>query len=206
MPDIKIDISDILNKYLFPILCSGLVGLLLFQLRFHEWIWPTIISISLFLLIELSIYCIGKKRNKMKQNDYAKARDKAIKHNMVMMAENALEIFRSINDYQLDAAVTLYNHPQLPNSHYYERYVRFGEMPITLKLSYWDDFCQHSLLDNDTPYIYCTNRMDCYNGGARHYLIDPLFYELLRNYVENGIKDYPESFDIMTLSQYYKQV
>lgn len=49
MADIKIDVSEILKDYLFPILGAGVVGLLLFQLFFHDWVWPTIISILIFL-------------------------------------------------------------------------------------------------------------------------------------------------------------
>ena len=41
MADIKIDVSEILKDYLFPILGAGVVGLLLFQLFFHDWVWPT---------------------------------------------------------------------------------------------------------------------------------------------------------------------
>ena len=75
-------------------------------------------------------------------------------------------------------------------------------MPIFGKLPYLEDFRQ-SLLLNDITYIACTNELESYNGRTRHYVIDPLFYEILKNFVENGTKDYPEGLDFVRYATYY---
>lgn len=203
MADIKIDVSEILKEFLFPILGAGVVGLLLYQLYFHDWAWPTIISILLFLAIEFTIWCWKKRQIQYANKKYQKEIDNRVRAKMNVIADNALCFFRSINKYQLDAAVALYRHSQIPNSRYYERYVEFGAMPITNKLPYLEDFSQ-STSPNDIAYIVCTNEMGGYNGETRHYVIDPLFYEILKSYVENGIKDYPEGLDFMRYTAYYR--
>ena len=203
MADIKIDVSEILKEYLFPILGAGVVGLLLYQLYFHDWVWPTIISIILFLTIEFVIWCWKKKQIQHAIKTYQKEEDNRVRAKMNGIADNALCFFRSIGKYQLDAAVALYKHPQIPTSRYYERYVEFGTMPISNKLPYLEDFCQ-SLLPNGIAYIVCTNELGSYNGETRHYVIDPLFYEILKNYVDNGVKDYPKGLDFMRYATYYR--
>ena len=203
MADIRIDVSEILKDYLFPILGAGVVGLLLYQLYFHDWVWTTIISILLFLVIEFVIWCWKKRQYQKTIKKYQEEENNRVKSQMNSIADNALCFFRSLNSYQLDAAVALYEHPQIPNSHYNERYVEFGTMPIFGKLPYLEDFGQ-SLLLNDITYITCTNELESYNGGTRHYVIDPLLYEILKNYVGNGTKDYPEGLDFMRYATYYR--
>lgn len=203
MADIRIDVSEILKDYLFPILGAGVVGLLLYQLFFHDWVWPTIISILLFLTIEFVIWCWKKRQYQKAIKKYQEEEDNRVKPQMNGIADKALCFFRSLNNYQLDAAVALYEYPQIPNSHYNERYVEFSAMPIFGKLPYLEDFRQPLLL-NDFTYITCTNELESYNGGTRHYVIDPLFYEILKNYVENGTKDYPEGLDFMRYATYYR--
>ena len=70
MADIKIDVSEILKEYLFPILGAGVVGLLLYQLYFHDWVWPTIISILLFLTIEFVIWSWKKRQDQIAVKEY----------------------------------------------------------------------------------------------------------------------------------------
>ena len=203
MADIRIDVSEILKDYLFPILGAGVVGLLLYQLCFHDWVWPIIISILMFFVIEFAIWCWKKMQCQKAIKVYQEEEEKRIKTQMNSITDNALCFFRSLNSYQLDAAVALYEHPQIPNSHYNERYVEFGAMPIFGKLPYLEDFRQ-SLLQNDITYIACTNELESCNGGTRHYVIDPLFYEILKNYVENGTKNYPEGLDFVGYATYYR--
>ena len=202
MADIRIDVSEILKSYLFPILGAGVIGLLLYQLFFHDWVWPTIISILLFLAIEFLIWYWKKIQYQKMVKRYQEIELKKVKVQMNSIADKALCFFRSLNNYHLDAAVALYKHPQIPNSHYYERYVEFGTMPIFGKLLYLDNFSQ-SPFPNDIAYIRCTNEFGIYNGENRHYVIDPLFYEILKTYVENGTKDYPEELDLMKYANYY---
>lgn len=203
MADIKIDVSEILKDYLFPILGAGVVGLLLFQLFFHDWVWPTIISILIFLLIAFFIKCWQYRQRKLWKKRCEREAEEMIRQKMEIIADKALCSFRSVGDFQLDAAIDLYRHPILHNSHYNERFVKFDNIQLFGKLPYLDDF-NRALLPNDIAYIQCTNEFESYNGGTRHYVIDPLFYEILENYVENGIKDYPEGLNIMQFAKYYK--
>ena len=203
MADIKIDVSEILKEYLFPILGAGVVGLLLYQLCFHDWVWPIIISILLFFAIELVIWYWGKRKYRHAIKEYQQEEEKRVRAKMNAIADNALCFFRCIGKSQLDAAVALYRHPHILNSRYYERFVEFGAMPISNNLPYLENFSQ-SIFPNDIEYIVCTNELGGYNGETRHYVIDPLFYEILKNYVENGIKDYPEGLNFMRYATYYK--
>ena len=203
MADIKIDVSDILSKHLIPIMISGLVGLLTYQLFFHHWIWPTIIAILTFLIIKLVIWLFWKLYNKKKKKRIEENQNEKSKHQMSILAERALCFFHSLDQNHKAAAVALYKHAVLPNSCYNERFVAFGEGSAFIMKPYLSNFISFSYYP-ERRYIWCTNELESHNGAKSHYVIDPLFYEILKNYVENGIEDYPETINIMKYEKYYQ--
>ena len=203
MADIKIDISDIINRHLYSTLISGLVSLLSYQVKFHEWVQSTIVFIGSFLIVEFVIWFWQKRNRNIAQKEYEKGAELKTKQTMKDLAEKVLSFFRCIDDFHLDAAIELYKYPLIPNSHYNERFVKFGDMPISGKLSYLEYFNQ-SLFQDSTAYIVCENEIGYNNCGISHYLIDPLFYAILKNYIKTGVKDYPIDFDFMKLASFYK--
>ena len=60
MPEIQIDITKLLEKYLIPIVISFTVGLVFYLTVFdYEWGWPTVIGCGCFLLIQVSVWMKG---------------------------------------------------------------------------------------------------------------------------------------------------
>ena len=61
VPEINIDITNLLEKYLTPLVIGFTIGLVLYLTVFNcEWGWPTVIGCVSFLFIQV---CVWMKEN-----------------------------------------------------------------------------------------------------------------------------------------------
>lgn len=190
MPEIQIDITKLLEKYLIPIVISFTVGLVFYLTVFdYEWGWPTVIGCGCFLLIQVSVWMKGNydwnksveiaRQTQQAQNTVIQFRIQAQEQEK----RNAAKVFLHSC---LETAVGLYKYQKHVGEKDNERYVAFGDYPgydYVQKISWYD------LEPKNQKYrfIYCDNAMGCDTSAPIHILFDPVFYELVKNYVETGV-------------------
>ncbi len=183
MFSVDLSFEKLIEKYYIEFLFSFAVGLLLYMTAFDkEWEWPTLVGCALFLILRLAVI-LQKKRNSNKRNRYYnELMQNRIEKNEREMREAAKIFLHNCTE----IAVSLYNHPKHPGERENERYVSFGEQPgfnYAIQVS-------HLSLDsfNDKyHFLYCDNELEASHGGIRHIVFHPIFYELVKKYIETGI-------------------
>ena len=186
MPDIKIDITTILEHYLIPIVICFTVGLTFYLTVFHEeWGWPTVIGCILFLIIQAGIWLKGNY-DKNKRIALSQQQEEAIilqeQRKKEMEIQEAAKIFLHSC---LNTAVGLYKHPRHPGEKVTERYVALGEAPgyqYVLELSQYElDYWNQKF-----HFLYSDNGMVFHTGSPTHVVFHPVFHELVEKYLETG--------------------
>ena len=186
MPDIKIDITTILEHYLIPIVICFTVGLTFYLTVFHEeWGWPTVIGCILFLIIQAGIWMKGNY-DRNKRIALSQQQEEAIilqeQRKKEMEIQEAAKIFLHSC---LNTAVGLYKHPRHPGEKVTERYVAFGEAPgyqYVLELSQYElDYWNQKF-----HFLYSDNGMVFHTGSPTHIVFHPVFHELVEKYLETG--------------------
>lgn len=133
MPEIHIDISKLVEKYLIPLVFSFTVGLVFYLTFFdYEWGWPTVVGCGCFLLIQIGLWIkVNYERNKNieKARQYRQAQDVIIQHRIYLQEQEKKEAAKVfLHDY-LETAVGLYKYPKHSGEKETERYVAFGDYP-----------------------------------------------------------------------------
>lgn len=186
MPDIKIDITTILEHYLIPVVICFTVGLTFYLTVFHEkWGWPTVIGCFLFLVIQAGIWMKGNY-DWNKRVILAQQQEEAIiqqeQREKVLETQEAAKIFLHSC---LNTAVGLYKHPRHPGEKATERYVEFGDVPgyqYVLELSQYElDYWNQKF-----HFLYSDNGMVSHTGSPTHVVFHPVFHELVEKYIETG--------------------
>lgn len=116
------------------------------------------------------------------------------------LADKTNVFFCTMNDNQIKIATELYRYQSADERYSNERYVKFG---FENSLIYGID--DSLFYDGNRCYIHSDNDLTYNNGGPKHIIIDPFFYEIMKNYVETGIKAFPEGFDPDSFSTHYPQ-
>lgn len=190
MPEIQIDITKLLEKYLIPLVISFTVGLVFYQTVFElEWGWPTVIGCSCFLLIQVGIWM---KRNYDWNKSVEMARQAQQAQNAIIQSgiqvqeQEKKEAAKVFLHSCMETAVGLYKYQKHVGEKETERYVAFWDYPgydYAQKISWY----QLDSKNQKYRFIYCDNEMECDTGAPLHILFDPVFYELVKNYVETGV-------------------
>ncbi len=193
MPDIHIDISKLVENSLIPLVFSFTVGLVFYLTLFnYEWGWPTVIGCGCFLLIQIGLwmkanYEWNKNIEKARQNQ--QAQDAIIQHRMNLQAQEKKEAAKVFLHDCLEVAVGLYKYPKHSGEKETERYVTFGDYT---GYDYAEKIERYVFNPQNQKYnfLYCDNGFSHEPLAPIHVLFDPVFYELVKNYVETGVIDF----------------
>lgn len=179
MPDIKIDITQVLRDYFIPLMIGLFVGLLSRALFFDSWLWPAIIAIGSFLLVELLIWAdkaiskiITQKKRQL---------EKEIEANRIKETDTirAIAFYNSLNDSDKQLAMDIFDYPQKTNSSKFERFID-PDSGVAHQFSYRLSAFSRSTECDKMPYIALVNYEDCtYKGALQHVIIQPAFYSIL---------------------------
>lgn len=197
MPDIKIDITELIKSNNLVCLSIGLIiGLVVYEQGINpfDWVHPTIWGLIGFVLCKLIIYvysCIIRVRY---NNTVSKEKSLALTHKIQQYADSARVWFRCLNDREQKFLVDTINLPASNQDYINERYIRitdrelYGGIEIIL-----DKALPPYVNESLPPFIYCDNNM-C--GETKHICFNSIFYYMLKNYVENHTFCLPAGFDV----------
>lgn len=190
MPEIRIDITKLFEKNLIPFVISLTVGLVFYLTVFDfEWGWPTVIGFCSFLLIQVGVWIKGNyDMNKSVElvRQAQQAQNGIIQQRIQAQEQERKEAAKVFLHSCLETAVGLYKYQKHVGEKETERYVAFGDLPeyyYAQKISWYD-------LDTKNQkyrFLYCDNEMGYDTSAPLHILFDPVFYELVKNYVETGV-------------------
>lgn len=194
MPEIQIDITKLLEKYLIPIVICFTIGLVFYLTVFdYEWGWPTVIGCGCFLLIQVGVWIKGyydlNKSIEMAQQAQL-ARNAIIQSEIQAQEKEKMEAAKVFLHSCLETAVALYKYQKHVGEKETERYVTFGDYPeygYTEKIS-WYEYDPKNL---KFRFLYSDSQMGCDTSTPMHIIFDPVFYKLVKNYVETGIIAFP---------------
>lgn len=195
VPGIQIDITKLLEKYLIPLVISFTIGLVFYLTVFDlEWGWPTVIGCSCFLLIQGGIWMKGYYdwNTSIERAKQAQQAQNTIIHSRIQMQEQEKrEAAKVFLHSCLETAVGLYKYQKHAGEKEYERYVAFGDYP---GFDYAERICSYDFDTQNRKYqfLYSNSGLVCEPLTSIHVLFDPVFYELVKNYVETGIIAFPE--------------
>lgn len=195
MPEIQIDITKLLEKYLIPIVISFTVGLVFYLTVFdYEWGWPTVIGCGCFLLIQVAIWMKGNydwdKSIKM-ERQAQQAQNAVIQSRIQEQDQEKREAAKVFLHSYLETAVALYKYSKHVGEKETERYVAFSDYPA------FDYAEKVGLYELDVEYrkyrfLYSDSELGREPMAPIHVTFDPIFYELVKNYVETGVIAFPE--------------
>lgn len=196
MVNLNVDLNKLLSKHLVPIVCAVLVGCAVYHL--HNDVIFCVGSVCLtFLTISLLRCIYNAVSNKFDRYKKKSAHRQKVHTKLLQIANGTKIFFRSLSKSNLEAAELLYRHPRMAiDDNYNERYIAFGEEPGWKAVFSLDHF-------SNGYYIWCDNESSAANGGTRHIVFDPLFYVILDNYINSGIKDFPCDFKVDNYEEYY---
>lgn len=145
MPEIQIDITKLLEKYLIPIVISFFVGLVSYLTVFdYEWGWPTVMGCGCFLLIQSGIWMKGRcDRNKIAEMELQaqQAQNVITQYRIRVQEEEKRDAAKVFLHSCLETAVGLYNYQKHAGEKETERYVALGDFPgydYAQKISWYD--------------------------------------------------------------------
>jgi hypothetical protein len=195
MPEIQIDITKLFEKYLIPLVISFTVGLVFYLTVFDlEWGWPTVIGCGCFLLIQSGIWMKRNyDRNKSdKMERQAQLAKKAIIQCEIQAQERERREAAKVFLHSCrETAVGLYKYQKHVGEKETERYIAFGDYP---EFDYAENI---GLYELDVQYrkfrfLYSDSELSREPMAPIHVIFDPIFYELVKNYVETGVIAFPE--------------
>lgn len=120
--------------------------------------------------------------------------------------EFLIGIAESVNSNQWTNLKSIYDAPRHASLRNTQRVLSFGSLAYSAACNL-GDYEDCSDLYNTISYIRCVN-MDQINRGQGNAMIvefDPLFHEILRNYIETGTVDYPQ-IDWVRMLELYKRI
>lgn len=186
MPDIKIDITQIVKDYFIPLMIGLFVGLLSRALFFDIWLWPIIIAIGSFLLVELLIWASKSISRTLSLQRHRIAREEEERRQSEADAMLAMSFFNSLNDVDKELAMQIYDYPQCQSSSKYERFIN-PNSEVGHMFSYRLSSFSRNSDSNIMPYIALANYEDCtFKGALQHIIIQPIFYSILEDYKEKN--------------------
>lgn len=200
MLDAHFDINSIFRSEIFVPVAIGILSGLICYVVTGNLLTSAIVTVSVYLVSECIHWIIIQQRRQRYHNSMVRERQEARSLELRRLADNAKVFFCTMNDNQIKIATELYRYQSADERYSNERYVKFG---FENSLIYGIDdslFC-----DENRCYIHCDNGLSYNNGGPKHIIIDPFFYEILKNYVETGIKAFPEGFDPDSFLTHYPQ-
>lgn len=182
------------ETHLIPLLIAIGIGLGYYRFVFDDVYISIILGIVVFLgsifVIKLKNW-YSKKKTRRANAAYYQKKDK---ETIQAIAETTLTFFRLLDDSLIEHAVELYNAPKYDAHYCNERYVSVNQQKV------WLSACQVQ------EYNY-QQYMTSYDTGGRKRKIwfDPFFYEIVKNYAECGVQDYPDDFDPTSYAKQYEQ-
>lgn len=197
MPEIQIDITKLLEKYLIPIVICFTVGLVFYLTVFdYDWGWPTVIGLGCFLLIQVGIWMKGNyDRNKSAEmaRQAQQIQNAIIQYKIQAQEQEKKEAAKVFLHSCLEAAVGLYKYPKHHGETETERYIAFGDYP---EYDYAERIGLYSLDIQNQKYqfLYCDSELSCEPMAPIHVRFDPVFYELVKNYIETGVMMFPNEY------------
>ena len=133
MPEIQIDITKLLEKYLIPLVISFTVGLVFYLTVFDlEWGWPTVIGCSCFLLIQVGIWMkrnYDRNKSVEMERQAQQAQYAIIQSRIQAQEQEKREAAKVFLHCCLETAVGLYKYQKHAGEKEFERYVAFGDYP-----------------------------------------------------------------------------
>lgn len=195
MPDIKIDITELIKSNNLVCFSIGLViGLLVYEQGINpfDWVHPTIWGLIGFIICKLIIYVYSRIIRIRYINTVSREKSLALTHKIQQYADSARVWFRCLNDREQQILVDTIKLPTSNQDYINERYVRntdlnlYGSIEIILEKAL-------TLYANENPFVYCDNKM---SGETKHILFNSIFYYMLKNYVENHEFCLPAGFDV----------
>ena len=190
MPEIHIDISKLVEKYLIPLVFSFTVGLVFYLTFFnYEWGWSTVIGCGCFLIIQIGLWMKAnyeRNKNIEKVMQYQQAQDAIIQHRINLQEQEKKEAAKVFLHDCLETAVGLFKYPKHSGEIETERYVAFGDYP---EYDYAQNLGWNDLNPQNQKYnfLYSDNGFSHEPLAPIHVLFDPVFYELVKNYVKTGV-------------------
>lgn len=175
------------EKHVIPIVCSVFIGLI-YLFLFKDLMKSIIIFFACLLFIEFLYFIYGLVVKRVKKNMQNQKELEKCRRNLDFISGRIETFFRSMGKQKLNIACELYRHPIKKNQKKNERYVDFGEEP---GWKYINDLYQFEYRYGPIQ-ITCIcfeNQYECYGDEARHIVFDPIFYEILKNYIETGEKN-----------------
>lgn len=189
MPDIKVDFTILLERYLTPLVLCFTVGLIFYIKVFDKnWEWPTVIGCGLFLLIQAGIWMKGNydwNRNIENLEKLQKEKEAIIKQANFSKEQKIKEEAKIFLNSCLDCAVGLYKYPRRPGEKEYERYVYFGDEPgyhYALEISQFE----LDIRNQKYQFLISENNFSSYSGSPIHVVFHPILYNLIGKFVETG--------------------
>ncbi len=195
MPEIQIDITNLLEKYLIPLVISFTVGLVFYLTVFdYEWGWPTVIGCGSFLLIQLGRWMKEKyewNKSLEKARLAQQAQNAIIQSRIHAQEQEKREAAKVFLHNCLEIAVGLYKYQKHSGEKECERYVAFGDYP---EFDYAEriDFYDYDVQNQKYQFLYSNSGLACEPLASIHVIFDPVFYELVKDYVQTGIIAFPE--------------
>lgn len=172
---------------------SFTVGLVFYLTFFNnEWGWPTVIGCGCFLLIQTGLWMKANyewNRNIEKARRYQQAQDAIIQQRINMQAQEKKEAAKVFLHDCLETAVGLFKYPKHSGEKETERYVACGDYP---GYGYAQKIGWTELAPQKYNFLYSDNEFRHDTLSPIHVLFDPVFYELVKNYVETGVIAFPD--------------
>lgn len=176
MADIKIDVSQVLKDYFIPLMIAIFVGLLSYAIFFDTWLWPAIICVGTFLLVELLIWICKLVKESVLRSEAAIVASEKEKRQQQINHQLALSFYTSLNASDKDLAMEIFNYPSSDTASIYERFIE----PKSNLGWRFENRLSSFQRGEEIPYISFINYQDCkYHGALQHVYIDPVFYRVL---------------------------
>ena len=197
MPDIKIDLTELIKSKNLICLSIGLIiGLVAYEQGINpfDWVHPTIWGLSGFIICKLIMYAYTFIIRIHYNNTVNKEKSLALKQKVHQYADSARVWFRCLNDREQKFLVDTFNLPVSNQDYINERYIQITDMDLYGGMEIILDKALPSYHNERlTPFVYCDNHM---SGGTKHILFNSIFYYMLKNYVENHEFCLPTGFDV----------
>lgn len=200
MPDIKLDLAEILNnENLNTLIFAGCGGLVSYEIFSCSTVNSIIIGFATFLItkgiVKILKYATLYYRNWRERKSYQKDKEDRINH----IVQRMIVLFKSLGKDAIKGASCLYNMPKGENEKFNERYI-----PLEAWQKYFNILYYELNIDNNYKILYSDNKENVREGGQIHIMFDPIFCKILENYIKSEVVALPKDFKSKTLMSYYR--
>lgn len=197
---INIDVTALLKeKYVIPLVLGVVCGLSCYEFRGQNIVVSIIVGLLAFLVVELAIWIWNVCQKRWHTHKLDKIKEQEDKDALNKLANKALVFFRTLGEMQREAVVALYRHPHQPQDR--TRYIKVAKDDCWKYVGLVEQFAS----SEGIPFVW-RDGWQTFNGNVVRIVFDPFFHELLENFVDNGVEEYPKGFDVLQFRNAYHRL